>query len=439
VSRYTVARAVSVDGIGLHLGQPCTLTFKPANSGHGIKLRRTDIAGADAIAATVDRVSETERRTQLGSGENTVHTVEHVLAAVAAIGIDDVLIEMSGPEPPILDGSAAPFYQALSSAGLAALEGQPEILTLSEPVRIIDGESVYEAFPSDNLELDVTIEFAHPVIGRQSMRLCVNRDSFESELAAARTFGFVREVEWLRSRGLIKGASVENALVLDDSGLVNGPLRWSDEFVRHKAMDCIGDLALTGARVKARVVALKPSHRGTVTLVRELMRAGTIRAANGASNVTVKEREEGRKTVYGIEEIMRVLPHRYPFLLVDRILEIEEGKRVVGIKNCTINEPFFQGHFPGHPIMPGVLIVEAMAQVGGMLLLGPMEDPESKVVYFMSLDNVRFRKPVKPGDQIIFEVEIIQIRGKIAKTRGVARVDGEVVAEAEMAAMVRDK
>ena len=439
MSRYTVARSASVDGIGLHLGQPCTLTFKPAKTGEGIKLRRTDVADAAAIAATVDQVSETERRTQLGSGENTVHTVEHVLAAVTAMGIDDVLIEMSGPEPPILDGSAAPFYQALSSAGLAALEGQPEILTLSEPVRIIDGESVYEAFPSDKLELDVTIEFAHPVIGRQSTRICVTRESFESELSAARTFGFVREVEWLRSRGLIKGASVDNAVVLDESGLVNGPLRWNDEFVRHKAMDCIGDLALAGARVKARVVALKPSHRGTVTLVRELMRAGTIRAANGASKVTVKEQDEGRKTVYGIEDIMRVLPHRYPFLLVDRILEIEEGKRVVGIKNCTINEPFFQGHFPGHPIMPGVLIVEAMAQVGGMLLLGPMEDPESKVVYFMSLDNVRFRRPVKPGDQIIFEVEIIQIRGKIAKTRGVARVDGEVVAEAEMAAMVRDR
>ena len=439
MSRYTIARATSVEGIGLHLGQHCTLTFKPAGSGDGIKLLRTDIEGAASIAATVDQVSETERRTQLGSGANTVHTVEHVLAAVAAIGIDDVLIEMSGPEPPILDGSADPFYKALSSAGLAALGGEPEILTISEPVRIIDGESVYEAFPSDHLELDVTIEFAHPVIGRQSTRICVNRESFESELSAARTFGFVREVEWLRSRGLIKGASVENAIVLDDSGLVNGPLRWSDEFVRHKAMDCIGDLALAGARVKARVVALKPSHRGTVTLVRELMRAGTIRASNGAVRVNVKERDEGRKTVYGIEEIMRVLPHRYPFLLVDRILEIEAGKRVVGIKNCTINEPFFQGHFPGHPIMPGVLIVEAMAQVGGMLLLGPMEDPESKVVYFMSLDNVRFRKPVKPGDQIIFEVEIIQIRGKIAKTRGVARVDGEVVAEAEMAAMVRDK
>jgi UDP-3-O-[3-hydroxymyristoyl] N-acetylglucosamine deacetylase / 3-hydroxyacyl-[acyl-carrier-protein] dehydratase len=226
--------------------------------------------------------------------------------------------------------------------------------------------------------------------------------------------------------------------VLDDHEIVSGPLRWSDEFVRHKAMDCIGDLALTGARVRARIVALKPSHRGTVTLVRELRRAGKLQTVNGTPNVA-KKLENGRGAVYGIEDIMKVLPHRYPFLLVDRILEIEEGKRVVGIKNVTINEPFFQGHFPGHPIMPGVLIVEAMAQVGGMLLLGGLEDPDTKVVYFMSLDNVRFRKPVKPGDQIVFEVEIIQIRGKIAKTRGVARVDGEVVAEAEMAAMVRDK
>jgi UDP-3-O-[3-hydroxymyristoyl] N-acetylglucosamine deacetylase / 3-hydroxyacyl-[acyl-carrier-protein] dehydratase len=237
---------------------------------------------------------------------------------------------------------------------------------------------------------------------------------------------------------LIQGASIENAIVLDDSGIVSGPLRWTDEFVRHKTMDCIGDLALAGARVQARIVAIKPSHRGTVTLVRELMKAGSIHAGNGKTHVG-KTPGEGRRTVYGIEEIMRVLPHRYPFLLVDRILEIEENKRVVGIKNVTINEPFFQGHFPGHPIMPGVLIVEAMAQVGGMLLLGGLEDPDTKVVYFMSLDNVRFRKPVKPGDQIVFEVEIIQIRGKIAKTRGVARVDGEVVAEAEMAAMVRDK
>jgi UDP-3-O-[3-hydroxymyristoyl] N-acetylglucosamine deacetylase/3-hydroxyacyl-[acyl-carrier-protein] dehydratase len=438
VTRYTVANSSTLDGVGLHLGKQCRLTFKPAQAGHGIVLKRIDIEGAEPIKAIVDQVTQTERRTQLGSGENTVHTVEHVLAAVAAIGIDDVVIEMDGPEPPILDGSAAPFFESLSRAGLAALDGQPEILTLTEPVRIIDGESVYEAFPAQGLELDVTIEFPHPMIGRQSTRICVNRQSFESELSSARTFGFVREVEWLRSRGLIKGASVENAIVLDESGIVSGPLRWSDEFVRHKALDCVGDLALTGARVRARIVAVKPSHRGTVTLVREMMRAGKMQTANGAP-ATASGQQKGRPSVYGIEEIMRVLPHRYPFLLVDRILEIEKGKRVVGIKNVTINEPFFQGHFPGHPIMPGVLIVEAMAQVGGMLLLGPMEDPESKVVYFMSLDNVRFRKPVKPGDQIVFEVEIIQIRGKIAKTRGVARVDGEVVAEAEMAAMVRDR
>ena len=438
MSRRTIARAVTLEGIGLHLGEPCTLTFAPAASGNGITLHRTDVAGALPIPAVVDQVSASERRTQLGTGENTVHTVEHVLAAVTALGIDDLVIRMDGPEPPILDGSAAPFFDKLREAGLAALDGDPEILTLTEPVRIIDGESVYEAFPSDTLDLDVTIEFPHLRIGRQVMRVGVTPETFASELASARTFGFVHEVEWLRSRGLIKGASTENAIVLDETDIVSGPLRWPDEFVRHKAMDCIGDLALTGARVKARIVAIKPSHRGTVTLVRELRRAGRINSANGKTP-TMSQETSGKKAVYEIEDIMRVLPHRYPMLLVDRILEIEENKRVVGIKNVTINEPFFQGHFPGHPIMPGVLIVEAMAQVGGMLLLGNLEEPDTKVVYFMSIDNIKFRKPVRPGDQIVFEVEMIQVRGKIAKTRGVAKVNGEVVAEAEMAAMVRDK
>ncbi len=438
MSRFTIASPVSLEGVGLHLGKPCRLTFLPAESGAGISLRRIDVEGSAPIPATVEQVGETERRTQLGSGESSVHTVEHVLAAVTALGIDDLLIEMDGPEPPILDGSAGPFFDAIAAAGLASLEGLPEILTLSEPVRIIDGESVYEAFPSDRLELDVTIDFPHPRIGRQTTRICVTGESFKAELAGARTFGFVHEVEWLREKGLIKGASTENAIVLDDAEVVSGPLRWPDEFVRHKAMDCIGDLALAGARVRARIVAVKPSHRGTVALVRELKKLGKVQKISD-SPAKAKKQSSGRPAVYGIEEIMRVLPHRYPFLLVDRILEIEANKRVVGIKNVTINEPFFQGHFPGHPIMPGVLIVEAMAQVGGMLLLGSLEEPDTKVVYFMSLDNVRFRKPVRPGDQIVFEVEIIQVRGMIAKTRGVARVDGEVVAEAEMAAMVRDR
>ncbi len=221
--------------------------------------------------------------------------------------------------------------------------------------------------------------------------------------------------------GLIQGASTQNAVVLDDAGPVETTLRWADEFVRHKAMDCVGDLALAGMRVRARVVAHKPSHRGTVALVRELV------------NLAAKETR-----MLGIEEIMKVLPHRYPFLLVDRILELE-AKHVVGIKNVTINEPFFQGHFPGHPIMPGVLIIEAMAQVGGVLLMGTVDDPQSKVVYFMSLDNVKFRRPVKPGDQLRFEVELLQIRARIARVHGVAKVEGEIVCEADMSAMVMDR
>jgi UDP-3-O-[3-hydroxymyristoyl] N-acetylglucosamine deacetylase / 3-hydroxyacyl-[acyl-carrier-protein] dehydratase len=411
-----------LEGIGLHLGVACKLTFQPANSGQGIVFRRTDCPGLPRIRAHVSEVSNSERRTQLGKGTHSVHTVEHVLAAVSGMGIDDVTIDMDGPEPPILDGSAAPFLAALSEAGLTSVEGEPEFLRLTEPVRIIDGASVYEAYPFDGLELDVTIEFPHPLIGKQSRRFTVTEDSFASELSRARTFGFVHEVDALRAKGLIKGASLDNAVVLDDTDILSGDLRWNDEFVRHKAMDCVGDLALAGARVRARIVAVKPSHRGTVTLVREMVKAA--------------RKEKG---MYTIEDIMKVLPHRYPFLLVDRILEIEEKKRIVGLKNVTINEPFFQGHFPGHPIMPGVLIIEAMAQVGGMLLMGSFDNPENKVVYFMSLDNVKFRRPVKPGDQIRFELDIVQIRGAVCKMRGVGLVEGEVVAEADMAAMVRDR
>jgi len=411
-----------LEGIGLHLGVPCRITFQPAPSRQGIVFRRTDCEGSPRIRAHVSEVSGSDRHTRLGKGKQAVHTVEHVLAAVTGMGIDDLTIDMDGPEPPILDGSAAPFLAALSEAGLAVVDGEPEFLHLTEPVRIIDGASVYEAYPSEQLELDVTIEFPHPLIGKQSRRFTVTQDSFAAELSGARTFGFVHEVDALRAKGLIKGASLHNAVVLDDHHILSGELRWSDEFVRHKAMDCVGDLALAGARVRARIVAIKPSHRGTVTLVREMMKAG--------------RKEKG---MYTIEDIMKVLPHRYPFLLVDRILEIEEKKRIVGLKNVTINEPFFQGHFPGHPIMPGVLIIEAMAQVGGMLIMGSIDDAVNKVVYFMSLDNVKFRRPVKPGDQIRFEIEIVQLRGAVCKMRGVGKVDGEVVAEADMAAMVRDR
>ncbi|MEP6689962.1 MAG: bifunctional UDP-3-O-[3-hydroxymyristoyl] N-acetylglucosamine deacetylase/3-hydroxyacyl-ACP dehydratase [Gemmatimonadaceae bacterium] len=425
--RRSIAGEASVDGVGLHLGETCRLTFRPAPAGSGVRFRRIDLPGQPIIAATIDNAELSDRRTQLGRGGQAIHTVEHVLAAVAGLEIDDLLIDLDAPEPPIVDGSARPFLDALTAAGVAERAGRVEYLDVREPVRVTAGDATYEALPARSLSLSVTIDFPHPLIGVQQGEFAVTRDGFARELAGARTFGFVHEVEMLRGMGLIKGASIENAVVLDDTGLVGTELRWPDEFLRHKTMDCVGDLALAGRRVRARIVATKPSHRGTVTLVRELVRRAT------------EDKRMAEQQPLGIEEIMKILPHRYPFLLVDRILEIEERKRVVGIKNVTINEPFFQGHFPGHPVMPGVLIIEAMAQVGGVLLLGTIDDPDSKVVYFMSLDNVKWRKPVKPGDQLRFELEVVQIRGRICKMRGVALVDGETVAEADMAAMVVDR
>jgi UDP-3-O-[3-hydroxymyristoyl] N-acetylglucosamine deacetylase/3-hydroxyacyl-[acyl-carrier-protein] dehydratase len=321
-----------------------------------------------------------------------------------------------------MDGSAQPFVAALESAGLVAQEGRVDWLVLRKAIRVEDGESVYEAHPSFGCQLDVSIDFPHPLIGSQRGVYQVTEATFRSELAAARTFGFLHEVDALRRKGLIQGASTANAIVMDAEGLVETTLRWSDEFVRHKALDCVGDLVLAGARLRARIVAHKPSHRGTVALVRALVQHAVREPA-----------------LYNIEDIMQVLPHRYPFLLVDRILELEEGKRIVGLKNVTINEPFFQGHFPGHPIMPGVLIIEAMAQVGGMLLMRTVQDPASKVVYFMSLDNIKFRRPVRPGDQLRLELEVLQTRGTTCRMRGTASVDGQVATEADMAAIIRDK
>jgi UDP-3-O-[3-hydroxymyristoyl] N-acetylglucosamine deacetylase/3-hydroxyacyl-[acyl-carrier-protein] dehydratase len=466
-TRQTIARPVTLEGIGLHLGLPSRITFRPAPEGTGIVFRRIDLPGAPEVQARVQNAALSERRTQLvgpTSGAD-LHTVEHVLAAVVATDMDDLFIDVDGPEPPVLDGSAGPFFEALVSAGVAHGTRPAEYLELSETVRVIDGASVYEAHPASDLRLEVTIDFPHPLIGRQHGRYVVDRAAFGRELAGARTFGFTHEVEELRAKGLIQGASTSNAVVLGDTGLIDATLRWPDEFVRHKAMDCVGDLALAGCRVRAHVTALRPSHRGTITLVREMVRAaqaaGTaprpaVTTANGIDEgrgVVPGERggTDGRqerrmaeatkepKQVMMVDELMKVIPHRYPFLFVDRIIEVEEGKRIVGIKNVTINEPYFEGHFPGHPIMPGVLIIEAMAQVGGVLLMGGMTEAEAKVVYFMSLDNVKFRRPVRPGDQLRFELEITQIRGRVCKMRGVAKVEGDVVAEADMAAMVRER
>ena len=423
MSRRTLAGPACVSGVGLHTGTHVSAVCRGAPSGQGILFRRTDLPGAPEIPARLGEVQSTERRTVLGRGDTVVQTVEHLLAAAAALQVDDLTIEIDGAEPPIGDGSFAPYLRAMGEAGITEQVGDPVVYRVLTPSQITEGDSSYLIAPAKSLRLTTTIEWNHPLIGRQTGSYDITPGEFARELAEARTFGFLREADALRARGLALGAALESTLVLTDDGLVGGSLRWPDEFVRHKAGDILGDLALIGGRVQAVIVATKPSHQGNIALARWLTRTG--------------QRDGG--IVMDIGRILDVIPHRYPFLLVDRIIEVEGTRRIVGIKNVTINEPFFQGHFPGHPIMPGVLIIEAMAQVGGMLLLGTIEDPDQKVVYFMSLDNVKFRRPVLPGDQLRCELEMLQNRGRTCRMKGVAFVDGQVVAEAEMMARVVDR
>jgi UDP-3-O-[3-hydroxymyristoyl] N-acetylglucosamine deacetylase / 3-hydroxyacyl-[acyl-carrier-protein] dehydratase len=421
--RRSVAGTAELAGVGLHTGAHTRVTCRPGIPGQGIRFRRTDLPGTPEIPATVGEVSDTERRTVLGHGSSAIHTVEHLLAAVAAFELDDLVLELDGPEPPICDGSFAPYVDLLERAGTRTHPGDPVTHRIVEPLALEEGGASYQVSPAAGLRLTTTIEWDHPLIGRQTGSWEVSTEEFRRELASARTFGFTSEVASLRSRGMLKGGTLESAVVLSDTQVLGTTLRWPDEFVRHKTGDILGDLALVGGRVHAHIVATRPSHQGNVALARAIVRS-TAPPGGG---------------MLDIERIMEVLPHRYPILLVDRILELVPRKRVVGLKNVTINEPFFQGHFPGHPIMPGVLIVEAMAQVGGMLLMDELREPPPKVVYFMALDNVKFRRPVVPGDQLRSEVEIIQLRGRNCRLKGVAYVEGQVVAEAEMLARVVDR
>jgi UDP-3-O-[3-hydroxymyristoyl] N-acetylglucosamine deacetylase / 3-hydroxyacyl-[acyl-carrier-protein] dehydratase len=421
----TIARPAEMEGVGLHTGAPVRMRLVPAPTGTGIVFRRTDLDGSPEVAALVGNVVGTDRGTTIGVGQARIHTVEHLLAALAAREVDNVHVELDAAEPPAGDGSAAPFHALLEAAGVEGQDAPARVLALDEAVTVCDGDARYVVAPGGELRVSVTIEYDHPLIGRQFGSYLVD-GAFGEAVAPARTFCFLRDVEALRARGLAMGGSLENAVVLTEDGLVEGTrLRYEDEFVRHKVVDLVGDLALVGARLRGHVVAERPGHRGNVALAAELAALG--------------ERKARQRPVMAIEEIFKYLPHRYPFLLVDRVVEFEHRKRIVGLKNVTINEPLFQGHFPGRPIMPGVLIVEAMAQVGGLLVLETMENLEEKIVFFMSLDNVKWRRPVTPGDQVLFEVEVVQIRGATCRMKGVGRVDGQVVAEAEMMARVVDR
>jgi len=424
VRRRTLAGpSPQINGAGVHTGATTSLRFVPAPPDTGIVFQRLDLDGAPPIPAALHAVRSTDRQVMLGVDDgNTVHTVEHVLAGLAALGVDDVTIELDGPEPPAGDGSSRAFVTALSQAGITEHGGESRRWRPRGPMTVTEGDSRYVVVPSATPRLTVTIDVPHPLVGRQSGCFDISGDAFAGALADARTFGWLRERDALQARQLARGATEENTVVLTDDGLASGALRWPDEFVRHKAVDLLGDLALLGGGLDADVVAFKPSHSGNVALARAISMAA-----------------QPVPGVLGIEKILAVIPHRYPMLLVDRITEMHGRDRIVGIKNVTINEPFFVGHFPDHPIMPGVLIVEAMAQVGGMLMMGTVDDPEAKVVYFMSLDHVKFRRPVVPGDQLRMELEMLQQRPRTCRMRGVAYVDGQAVAEAEMMAHIVDR
>jgi len=424
-NQHTIKEKVSLAGVGVHSGAEATLTFLPAPANHGIRFRRTDLEGSPEIPVDLDHVAGTELGTSLGEGEARVQTVEHVMAALAAKGIDNVLLELSGPEPPILDGSFQQYLEVLETVGAEEQDAARAVIQIPEPVTLqLDSGEFYVAAPGSGLRISATIEFDHPTIGRQFGTFFFSEGSFAQEIAPARTFGFKADADALHERGLALGASLENSVVLDETGVMNGDLRFSDEFLRHKVGDMVGDLALLGAALDLHIVAERPSHQGNVALARAVKRA----AARGAG-----------APIVDAEKIMQYLPHRFPMLLVDRIVEVERGKRIVGLKNVTINEPFFQGHFPGHPIMPGVLIIEAMGQVGGLLLMDVVEKPEDYVVYFMALDNVKWRRPVVPGDQLIFELEMLQFRRHVCRMRGRGMVDGEVVAEADLLARIVER
>ncbi len=461
VQQRTISNKVTVSGVGLHTGCESTVTFLPAPENHGIVFRRTDVDGKPEIPALADYVVDVSRGTTLGIDEVKVHTVEHVLAAIAGLEIDNVIVEIDAPEPPVGDGSSKPFVEVLTKAGFTVQDAPKDYLIIDQTVEYLNEKKDVQmvALPLDDFRITIMIDYKNPALGSQHTGLFSLEDEFVNEFSTARTFCFLKEVEMLRENGLIRGGNLENAIVIVDDEMepeelkklakklgVNGSimlgstgilndrtLRYKNEPARHKLLDLLGDLALVGVPMKAQILAARPGHPHNVEFAKKIRKLYQQKKIVKKYQFT---KTEG--VIFDIEAIKRILPHRYPFLLVDKIVDFKMDERVVGVKNVTTNEPFFQGHFPGKPVMPGVLIVEAMAQTGGVLLLNGVENADGKLVYFMSMNNVKFRKPVAPGDQLIMQVEMASRRNKIATMTGKAFVDGTLVAEAEMTAAIVD-
>ncbi len=455
LQQQTLRQPVSFAGIGLHSGNRVNMTFLPAPPNSGIRFRRIDLEGKPEIEADVEYVNATNRSTTLAKGNAKIHTVEHVLAAFAGAGISNAVVELDSNEPPIADGSSREYLKIIQQVGLLAQNERREVYSLTQPIQLEMGETVISAFPCDRFKITCTSADKHRRF-TQVLTLEVNPETWAKDIAHARTFCFFEEIEFLIKNGLIKGGSLENAVVIrDDAILTTEPLRYVDEFVRHKILDIIGDLSLTKCPINAHIVAIKPSHQANTELAKQIVAQmrkplqvvqtfspPPLPPAPAAK--TPPAPAPGKEGFAGLadgmildtQQVMKILPHRYPFLMVDKIIKVD-GSKITGVKNVTVNEPYFQGHFPNHPIMPGVLQLEAIAQVSGIMMLRTAEN-FGKLAYFMAAENVKWRKPVKPGDCLVIACEIVKSRGKICKAKGVCSVDGETVSEADVTFMLVD-
>ncbi|HRK26742.1 MAG TPA: bifunctional UDP-3-O-[3-hydroxymyristoyl] N-acetylglucosamine deacetylase/3-hydroxyacyl-ACP dehydratase [Chitinophagales bacterium] len=456
--QQTIQRSVTLSGTGLHTGKTATLTLLPAPPNTGIVFVRTDAENNPAIPALVENVTQTLRSTTIEANGVKVITIEHLLAALAGLQIDNLFIEIDSEEVPILNGSAQPFTEALIHAGLELQSDERTIYTLRQPFTYTDAQtgSEYTAIPNNHFSLTTLIDFKAPSVGKQYATL-PHIAHFADQIAPARTFCLLSEVEMLLSQNLIKGATLENAIVYTDlqpspqllqkiaqyagvehlavkqEGYLNNVnLHYDNEAARHKLLDVLGDLTLLGAPLCAKVFAAKPGHAANVRFTKELKKHLKTEAAAAA----IPHYDPNQPPLYDVVGLQNLLPHRPPFLLIDKILSLTKQK-VVGVKNITINEPFFAGHFPGHPVMPGVLIVEAMAQVGGILVMQTVPDPENHLTFFLKIENARFRKSVVPGDTVVFELNLIgSIRRGICEMTGVAYVGNKLVADAHLVAQI---
>ena len=433
--QHTVGKTAGFSGTSLHTGEKVSIKLHPAPVDHGIKFKRKDLQDEPTIDAKIENLKMVERATTIGEGSVRVHTVEHVLAALSAMGVDNVIVEMDANEPPIGDGSAQPYVDVIKRAGVTAQDAPRSFFDVRDTMHVESKTgALLVLLPDETFRISCTQAGPNNRF-TQFLSMEITPAIFEREIAPARTFVFYEDVQPLMEKNLIKGGSLENAIVVrGEAVLSKEPLRFADEFVRHKILDIIGDLALVGRPIRGHVVAVKPGHAVNAELARALAREQTRRSAMAAPR-TIPTGDGGLDT----DEVMQILPHRYPFLMVDRIIGFEADNKITGVKSITINEPFFQGHFPGHPVMPGVMQVEAMAQVASILLY-KLAKTSSRVGYFMSADDVKFRKPVFPGDTIFIHAELTKARGnRLAKAKCYCVVNDAVVSEGELMFTFLDK